>query len=776
MQNMADRNIFVALLLLLPPLALGQVTMECPTGEIFMAGADGAQHVIETWRDGFASHCSELSIVSQGGGYPMGAARVCDNHPVYSGVDLGGMEGPFFAPQAQTRNGWEFDCNGSERNAVLVSSLYPWLDLRLRGCYRIMFSLHTFILPNKILRMLQLRVAKEGITVKAATSGAANKCIKILGGLSIDQLRWIFSAYSERQLQNTGWDPVSIPFSDGNDATHLWSELNENCTATEIDIAGPDTGGDAHRFFSEHILRGQDEVLRDMFQSSVIEELDSYVTRNTQAIYFYQLHDMFSLEHMEQRASVASVPIMNKQGEFYDSNAATFEKDHYPLLRDIYLGFDTNPTSTQKTLPVLEYGLSKEGSDLLKQANFWPIPDWEKLDMYTRLHSQFGLNLDMLRNHCGPQGQKLSIAGSTTVWPIASIWSRLYKLACDVDLTLEGGGSSAGAGRLCANMEKGEPVDIGNMSRDWKASEATKRPAEFIHDCVKGDESRSSFVIDIALDGLVVALPKNGAGYACIQTLGGLSMHQLRWIYSSYTDSELQDSGWDPSCLTNSDSDSDTHFWSEIDPRCASEEIVLLGDPRGDGTYSEFERAVLGDWENGETVSSTRLDGYTEGHGFDLLSSALHNHNSIVFISHHFFSQKTDLFWAAPLRWNGNEPVSPTVETIGNGTYPLSRRVSMNLLNNEHSLQNTVPFLMFGLMHSESVTSIGFVPMQGPALEEMKARLTAAPFEGGAHHDSSTDDDNIFSSTGAIVGFSVGAVCVLCVILGCLMQGCGKRK
>jgi len=36
---------------------------------------------------------------------------------------------------------------------------------------------------------------------------------------------------------------------------------------------------------------------------------------------------------------------------------------------------------------------------------------------------------------------------------------------------VEGGGRSAGAGRVCANPDKGTPVDIGDTSRDWKASD-----------------------------------------------------------------------------------------------------------------------------------------------------------------------------------------------------------------------------------------------------------------------------------------------------------------
>lgn len=589
----------------------------------------------------------------------------------------------------------------------------------------------------------------------------------MLGGLSIDQLRWIFSSYSELQLQSSGWDAEAVPFSDGDVATHLWSELNANCSMTEIKLAGPEPNGYTHNFFFQHVLQGQDESLRgNPYQSDNMGLLDAYVTEHTEAIYFTAVHDLLAAEHTQRRSVVTSVPIMNKDGKSFDSDGATFENNDYPLLRDIYLAVDATPASMQKTRPFLEYGLSQEGSELLIQSGFWPIPEWEKLDMYTRLQSKGGLSMEMLRSHCGPPGQKIAMAGSSTVFPIANIWSRLYRLACDVDLTVEGGGSGAGAGRLCANMEKGEPVDIGTMSRDWKDSEAMERAGEhMIHDCLKGDTDRSGIRIDVALDGIVIALPRNSVGYECVHTMGGLSLDQVRWIYSGHTEEELTKSGWQPSSLPNSDGDPGTHLWSELDRRCAAEEIDLMGDPRGDGTFAEFAKVVFQDWERGETVASNRPHDYTSGHGFEILSNALQNPNAIIFVSNHYFFEKTDLFWAVPLGNGVDGFVAPSSTTIADGTYPIRRPISMHLLNHEQSLQNTIPFLEFGLMHGETVSAIGYIPMQGTMLKEMQHRLHAAPYPTAEEYWNAVqgeDENDLFLSTGAIVGIAVG----LCLMFG----------
>ncbi len=59
--------------------------------------------------------------------------------------------------------------------------------------------------------------------------GVAAQCLKLLGGgLSKDQLRWMYSSLSVNELIAEGWDPSSVPFLDEDDDTHLWSEMQEN--------------------------------------------------------------------------------------------------------------------------------------------------------------------------------------------------------------------------------------------------------------------------------------------------------------------------------------------------------------------------------------------------------------------------------------------------------------------------------------------------------------------------------------------------------------------
>ena len=104
---------------------------------------------------------------------------------------------------------------------------------------------------------------------------------------------------------------------------------------------------------------------------------------------------------------------------------------------------------------------------------------------------------------------------------------------CDVEITVEGGGSSNGAGRVCGEEERGTPVDIGDMSREWKDTEAVERDG-YVYECLVGDTTRSAIQVDVAIDGLTVAVSHDGYASDCIALLGGLTTDQLRWIFSSY--------------------------------------------------------------------------------------------------------------------------------------------------------------------------------------------------------------------------------------------------
>lgn len=317
------------------------------------------------------------------------------------------------------------------------------------------------------------------------------------------------------------------------------------------------------------------------------------------------------------------------------------------------------------------------------------------------------------------------------------------------------GGSSNGAGRVCGNLERGAPTDVGNMSREWKSSEATvDEKQDFLYHCLKGDQDRSAIQIDVARDGMAVVVKRNGPARKCIDILGGLTMDQLRWMFTSYSDSELEETGWDPSCLQNSDGNSNTHLWSELDSRCDEVEIRIAGSDSTRGTFELVADAIFADHSNGETFGTNRPFGYFAPDAQEILVGFLDQYEeAISYMSFTNFYEFGSTLEAVPIEHE--EPgnfVSPSFSAIGDGSYhKLSRTIYMNVLNDANSLVHTTPFIKFGLASGDLVAVTGNVPIVN--VDEMHARLDNAPYKNNG--DDSSSESGL--SDAALVGIVVGA-------------------
>lgn len=334
---------------------------------------------------------------------------------------------------------------------------------------------------------------------------------------------------------------------------------------------------------------------------------------------------------------------------------------------------------------------------------------------------------------CGPDGKSIGIAGSSTVRPVAELWATAYRQTCPNvgEIAVEGGGSSAGAGRVCANADKGTPVDIGDMSREWKldVEAEVEDEANYVFRCLKGDTTRSAIQIDVAIDGLTVATQASGPGTDCLNKLGGLTIDQLRWIFSSYNDTQLIATGWDESALANSDGDESTHLWSELHPDCVQVEIKIAGADSESGTFEYFLETVMKDHENGEGFAYT-------GRPYQYFNSELDRDivlylesiagEGIGYFGYAYYFENQQILDAAPIQNKAGDFIPPNPETVGDGTYnPLARRIFMNLHNDEESLEATAPFIRFGLSEegTELVSQTGYVPLPDFVKADMLARL-----------------------------------------------------
>jgi phosphate transport system substrate-binding protein len=427
------------------------------------------------------------------------------------------------------------------------------------------------------------------------------------------------------------------------------------------------------------------------------------------------------------------------------------------------MGIFDDPQSLMLTKPLFEFGLSTQGIDNMQSAGFWPTDRWEQIHTATKLQIAGGVDEEDIQKYCNGIRNEyfISMAGSSTVFPVARIWSEIYSLVCPAKIPVEGGGSSVGVARVCGNKDRGYPVDIGTMSRDWKQSEA-KEHHEYVYECLEGDTSRSAIKVDVAYDGMTIILPKGGDGDQCLSILGGFTVDQLRWIFSSYSDADLADTGWDPTSILNSDNNPTTHKWSELDSRCSDTEIRLAGDKINEGTHSNFKAITFADAGQGEDISQERPHGYFQGLGYDLVSYVQEHQDSVAYIGFNYFFNNQETLSAAAIKNDAGDFVLPSATTIGDGSYnPYVRNIHMNLLNDPESLRNTIPLLQFGFSQPDLVTAIGFVPVQGEALEEMLSRLQSFDIQKISNEGSDDDDDGL-SLPVLIVVSVIGGLLLLC--------------
>ncbi len=98
----------------------------CPPQDVTlkMTGAPAGNEVVSAWQKMYSKeYCPGFNITFETNNWDAGAARVCDNSLLQDPVDMASMSGPFFAPQAATADGWNFQCKRSKeaREISLVS-------------------------------------------------------------------------------------------------------------------------------------------------------------------------------------------------------------------------------------------------------------------------------------------------------------------------------------------------------------------------------------------------------------------------------------------------------------------------------------------------------------------------------------------------------------------------------------------------------------------------------------------------------------------------------
>lgn len=271
--------------------------------------------------------------------------------------------------------------------------------------------------------------------------------------------------------------------------------------------------------------------------------------------------------------------------------------------------------------------------------------------------------------------------GSSTVGPVTEAVIEEFA-AVAPGITVTNGISGTGGG--FERFTLGE-IPIANASRpiaDDEAAAAVENGVDY-------------YRFDVAYDGISIVVSAEN------DFVESLTVEQLVQLWSA-------DGG-----VTN---------WSDLDPSFPEEPIELYGPGADSGTFDFFNEEVLG-----EDVA-VRTDYNPSEDDNVLVEGVAGSPNALGYFGYAYYEANADSLRLVPID-NGDGPVEPSVETIGDGTYaPLSRPLFIYV--NAESLQSDPAiqeFLRFYLASSAELSAdVGYVALPGEIGAEQQSKLEGA--------------------------------------------------
>ncbi|MBJ7454957.1 MAG: phosphate ABC transporter substrate-binding protein PstS family protein [Thermoleophilia bacterium] len=276
----------------------------------------------------------------------------------------------------------------------------------------------------------------------------------------------------------------------------------------------------------------------------------------------------------------------------------------------------------------------------------------------------------------------IKVDGSSTVAPLTSAAAEAFAADNgDVNITVGTSGTGGGFELFCT----GE-TDISDASRAIKDEE--------IAACETGGVTYEE--LRVASDGITIVTSANS-------DLGSdaLTMDQLKAV-------------WSP--------DSKIKNWKDI-PGGGFNDVglTLAGADSQSGTYDFFNEEVLGEDAAGEVI--TPRQDYTASADDNVTVRAVTGADGgMGYFGFSYFEENIDSLKAFTL-----DGVEPTVDTITDGTYPLSRPLFIYVNTESLARPEVAAFVRYYLENSTSLAEEQqFVPAPQDALDEAIAKLPAA--------------------------------------------------
>ena len=225
-------------------------------------------------------------------------------------------------------------------------------------------------------------------------------------------------------------------------------------------------------------------------------------------------------------------------------------------------------------------------------------------------------------------GQELVVSGSTTLLEVANAWAEDFMAKFGGSITINGGGSGEGIKSLIDGT-----TDLANASRSMKDSEKQEAAS-------KGIDLKEYIVL---WDGIAVIVSKN-------VNVSELTFDQLSKIYKGE--------------ITN---------WKDVGG--ADAEIIAAARESSSGTGEYFLENIvrLGNKESQDEYSDKCLLLQTNA---DMVAQVSGNENIIGYVGLGYLKEAGDTVNAVKIKKDSSSSaVSPSVETVTDRSYPISREL-----------------------------------------------------------------------------------------------------
>ena len=285
-------------------------------------------------------------------------------------------------------------------------------------------------------------------------------------------------------------------------------------------------------------------------------------------------------------------------------------------------------------------------------------------------------------SYASAQSKVVKVDGSSTVFPITeAVAEEFQRDNKDTKVTVGISGTGGGFKKFV----RGE-IDIADASRpisEKEMADAKSAGIEYVE-------------LPIAFDALTVMVnPKN-------DWVKEFKVEELKKIWSPEAQQKITK-------------------WNQVNPSWPDAPLTLYGAGSDSGTFDYFTEAI-----NGKAKSS-RGD-YTASEDDNVLVQGIGNDkNALGYFGYAYYAENQDKLKAVPIVNKQGKSVSPSPETVKDGSYnPLSRPifiyVNKKALNEKPEVKKFVEFYLKNA--PELVTEVKYVPLPQPAYEAASKRLS----------------------------------------------------